>query len=75
MLASTFEAARSPTDLRNGSVRVSHARRYGSAFVGNAEPPLAEVMGDPIVRGLMARDGVQPESLQGLIDEVRGRLR
>lgn len=79
MLPSTFKAARTPASLRNsplgGSLNDARLRRCGSAFIGNTEPPLAEVMGDPIIRGLMARDGVLPESLQGLIDEIRGRLR
>lgn len=79
MLPSTFKAIRTPTDLSNGAFggafMDARVRRCGSSFTGNAEPSLAEVMGDPIVRGLMARDGVLPESLQGLIDEIRGRLR
>ncbi|RAU23778.1 hypothetical protein CU669_01420 [Paramagnetospirillum kuznetsovii] len=46
-----------------------------SLFADNAEPPLDEVMGDPMVRDLMARDGVAEDSLRVLIDSVRIRLR
>ncbi|WP_156612556.1 hypothetical protein [Paramagnetospirillum marisnigri] len=45
-----------------------------SRFVGNAEPPLDEIMGDPMVRHLMDRDGVAEASLRDLIDQIRGRL-
>jgi hypothetical protein len=61
MLTSASEAVALSSDLRHGftgrSLRGARVVRFGSTFTGNAEPPLAEVMGDPIVRGLMARDG------------------
>ena len=60
---------------RCGSLFATPLRRHGSFFIGNAEPSLDEMMADPIMRGLMARDGVAPDSLRGLIDEVRDRLR
>lgn len=67
------------SDLRGAARRaVLHAANLmntRSLFVGNGEPPLDELMGDPMVRGLMARDGVAEESLRVLIDQVRGRLR
>jgi hypothetical protein len=79
MLTSASEAAALSSSLRNsfigGSLRAPRMVRYGSAFTGNAEPSLTDVMGDPMIRDLMARDGVLPESLQSLIDEIRGRLR
>lgn len=78
MLPSAFRAIPTPVDLRKArhGVAMPSARgfRTGSFFMGNAEPPLDEVMDDPIVRGLMARDGVALASLQSLISEVRGRL-
>ena len=48
--------------------------RSAVAFLGNGEPPLAEVMDDEVVRRMMARDGVQPDQLLSLIDAVRNRL-
>jgi hypothetical protein len=46
-----------------------------SLFLDGAEPSLDEVMGDPMVRRLMDRDGVEVDSLLTLIEEVRHRLR
>jgi hypothetical protein len=42
---------------------------YGS------EPPLAELLGDPLVRLLMERDGVEPGSLAALLDRQGRALR
>jgi|GEM_PF-3195588 len=53
--------------------RLSGGCRCG-VYAGNAEPPLDELVNDPIVRDLMARDGVGLASLCGLIAEVRRRL-
>ena len=67
------------TNLRSisngGALFERRARLASSFFTGNAEPSLDEIMADPIMRGLMARDGVAADSLLGLIDEVRTRLR
>ena len=67
------------TDLRRaphgGGLTERRLRPSGSFFVGNAEPTLDEIMADPIMRGLMACDGVAADSLLGLIDVVRNRLR
>ncbi|WP_170834509.1 hypothetical protein [Magnetospirillum fulvum] len=52
-----------------------HRSRRPACYAGNAEPSLDEVIGDPMVRHLMARDGVVVESLMSLLDEVRLRLR
>ena len=38
------------------------------------EPPLAEVMDDPIVRALMAIDGVTVSALHTLVEEAKARL-
>ncbi len=79
MLSNAMKAAPIVTDprypARGGSLFGTALRRPSSFFIGNAEPPLDELMSDPIMRGLMARDGVAPDSLRGLIDEVRARLR
>lgn len=52
-----------------------HRTRRPACYAGNAEPSLDEVIDDPMVRHLMARDGVVVESLMSLLDEVRLRLR
>ncbi len=62
---------RGPASSFPVGVRVA---RSAACFLGNGEPPLAEVMGDDVVRRMMARDGVQPDQLLSLIDAVRTRL-
>jgi hypothetical protein len=78
MLTSTTRSTPLPAEIRvvrrlgmPGGGRASRAVSY---IVGNAEPSLEEVMADPIVHRLMARDGVALDSLNSLIDEIRGRL-
>ncbi len=43
--------------------------------VNDEEPPLHEVLVDPIVHRLMERDGVQLAELISLIGEAKNRLR
>ncbi|HZB91838.1 MAG TPA: hypothetical protein VE397_10380 [Stellaceae bacterium] len=43
-------------------------------YVGNREPPLDEVLDDPIVRLVMARDGLPPEEVRAHIESARRRL-
>ena len=78
MLLSAYRPIPQPADIRSGR-RVTSSkggiRAKAEIFVdGNHEPSLAEVMADPIVHRLMARDGVGLDSLNSLIDQVRGRL-
>ncbi|MEO0036547.1 MAG: hypothetical protein RLZZ501_2570 [Pseudomonadota bacterium] len=61
-------------DSRQGARCRAVGPRRAGAYAGNAEPPLDELVNDPMVRGLMARDGVALDSLCGLIAEVRRRL-
>ncbi|MFQ5763848.1 MAG: hypothetical protein ACE5GT_02875 [Rhodospirillales bacterium] len=42
-------------------------------YSGAAEPSLDEVLADPIVRTLMARDGVGRGDIRYLVELVRGR--
>ena len=42
---------------------------------GGHEPPLEEVLGDPIVRALMRSDGVTPGEVRRVLDEARRRRR
>jgi hypothetical protein len=78
MLTSTYRSTPQPSEIRVarrlGAAIGGRATRTLSYITGNAEPPLDEVMADPIVHRLMARDGVAVDSLNSLIDEVRGRL-
>jgi len=53
---------------------VSRPGRGAEAYAGTVEPDLDEMIADPIVRRLMARDGVSPDGLGRLIDRVRARL-
>ena len=79
MLTTALQATPTIPDLRrasHGAVLLERrARLSTSFFVGNAEPTLDEMMADPIMHGMMACDGVAADSLLGLIDEVRTRLR
>lgn len=38
------------------------------------EPSLTEMLADPIVRAVMARDGITKDELKGLIGAVQGKL-
>jgi hypothetical protein len=44
-------------------------------YFGNREPPLDEVFDDPIVRLLMARDGLPPDEARACVERVRASLR
>ncbi len=44
-------------------------------YFGNREPPLNEVFDDPIVRLLMARDGVPPDEARAYVERIRAALR
>ena len=39
------------------------------------DPSLSEILDDPIVVAVMARDGVKREHVQHLMDQMRRRLR
>lgn len=40
----------------------------------HCEPPLSQLLDDPLTQLLMASDGVDPRALDHLISEVRDRL-
>ena len=42
----------------------SHATRW------NAEPTLAEILSDPIVRALMDADGVEPHEIRAVLSRI-----
>lgn len=39
------------------------------------DPTIDELLSEPIIRKLMARDGVRAEEIRSLLDEARGRGR
>ncbi|HEX2114863.1 MAG TPA: hypothetical protein VHM01_10710 [Alphaproteobacteria bacterium] len=49
----------------------SHSRRSRQV---DGEPSLAELIDDPVIHALMARDGVRCADLVGAIDVARARL-
>ncbi len=49
-----------------------HRRRQ--PFDGNDEPRLDDVLADPIVRSLLASDGILLADLEDLVSDVRFRL-
>jgi hypothetical protein len=44
-------------------------------YSDNREPPVDELLEDPIVHLVMARDGLSPEDVRAYIDLARRRLR
>ncbi len=51
------------------------SRRAAVAYAGaGTEPPIAELVDDPITQTLMASDRVRPEDLGALVEAVRRRL-
>ena len=45
-----------------------------SLYLGNREPALDEVLGDPIVRLVMARDRLPPGEVRAHVEAVAARL-
>lgn len=48
--------------------------RSHSTFKLDGEPSIQELIDDPIMRAMMARDGVELTALVELIDDVKSRL-
>jgi len=46
-----------------------------STYRDDPEPPLAELLGDPTLHTLMARDGINRADLERLVAATRRRLR
>lgn len=67
MIALAVTAARAVVD------RVIATRRRPPLYVG--EPAMAEVLDDPIIRSLMARDGVARDSLNDLIAAAKNHFK
>ena len=44
-------------------------------YLRNAEPPLEELLNDPIAHLLMARDGLQSEQVWAYVKDATRRLR
>jgi hypothetical protein len=43
-------------------------------FRADGEPPLSELLADPVLQLLVERDGISLDDLRKLIDDLRGRL-
>jgi hypothetical protein len=69
--ATTSRESRGNVQPFVGAVRATKVRN----FEGNDEPSLDEVLGDDVIRRVMARDGVQPDHVWSLVDVLRNRLR
>ncbi len=51
------------------------SRRAAVAYAGaGTEPPVAELLDDPITQALMASDRVRPEGVGALVEAIRRRL-
>ncbi|OAN55970.1 hypothetical protein A6A04_10435 [Paramagnetospirillum marisnigri] len=47
---------------------------YQAAFSGGSEPLLVDVLRDPIIHRLMARDGIEMTAMLALIRMTQGRI-
>lgn len=45
-----------------------------STFAGTAEPPLRQVLADPIVHLVMRRDNLTPDEVRSVVESARARL-
>ena len=51
------------------------SRRAAVSYAGaGTEPPVAELLDDPITQALMASDRVRPEGVGALVEAIRRRL-
>ncbi|MBF0325364.1 MAG: hypothetical protein HQL42_09845 [Alphaproteobacteria bacterium] len=71
-----FKAACSPAtpfaSRGTGTVMIGNrSRRCHSAYLGNAEPDLHELLGDEVLRRMMTRDGVEPEMVLALVAHMQ----
>ncbi len=53
---------------------VGKTRGGAARYAGGEEPRLTDLMEDPVLRRLMASDGVHPEQLMAVIAEARTKL-
>lgn len=62
-----------PLELRGTTHTFSVAarNRKASHYLGNDEPSLDELLGDEVIRRVMARDGVQPDHVRALASFIR----
>lgn len=76
MLHSVCSPAAVTRDLRSGAQPAFAMAPKGNAakFDGTGEPSLDEMMGDDVVRRVMARDGVHPDHIWSLIHSLRASL-
>lgn len=78
MMHGACTPATTPRDSR-GSAQSAFVATVRTAkavcFEGNDEPSLDELLGDEVMRRVMARDGVQPDQVWSLVDVMRNRLR
>lgn len=48
-------------------------KKHVTQYLGNREPPLGELLDDPIAHLVMARDGLSPTEIRAYFEEVRRR--
>lgn len=66
ILGPTGREAAQPTPMK--------AQPVDSYYGDGAEPPLGEVIADPVVRSLMDSDGVGVENLMAIIADAQAKL-
>jgi hypothetical protein len=60
--------------FRDSFNRGDALRNWADRFAANEEPSIDELMGDPIMDALLARDGLQRDVVNQHIAAVRARL-
>lgn len=60
--------------FRDSFNRGDALRNWADRFAANEEPSIEELMGDPIMDALLARDGLQRDMVHQHIAAVRERL-
>ena len=54
---------------------VEHAPQQESWTVGRREPPLTELLDDPMIRLIWARDRIEPERGRAIVRSLQATLR
>lgn len=60
--------------FRDSFNRGEGLRSWADRYSANEEPTIEELMGDPIMDALLARDGLQRDMVNRHIAEVKARL-
>ena len=75
MRGMVINSLKSPRNSYHGATEADRGpRARADRFAANEEPTIAELMGDPIMDALLARDGLHRHLVHRCIAEARARL-